>query len=136
VLYDCTHDNPSVVEKFQTGRIALPHIGLSAVSDMAIASTWGYDQLVGEQIHCVSEKRYYPVVDRRPFSTQDPTVYPARGAKKKAEAANKDKQAKDQGASSMATKSLIKKPSAYFSADMAPQPKKADPFSIIAGNSS
>ena len=121
MLYDCTHDNPSVVEKFQTGRIALPHIGLSAVSDMAIASTWGYDQLVGEQIHCVSEKRLYPVVDHRPFSTQDPTVYPARGAKKKAEAANKDKQAKDKSAGRV---------------EKAPQPKKADPFSITAGNSS
>jgi len=24
IIYDCTHDNPSVVEKFHTARIALP----------------------------------------------------------------------------------------------------------------
>lgn len=76
MLYDCTHDNPSVVEKFQTGRMALPHLGLASVADLPIASTWGYDQLVGEQIHCVSEKRTYPVVEQRPFPTHDPTVYP------------------------------------------------------------
>lgn len=43
ILYDCTHDNPAVVEKFQTGRIALPHIGLNSMADKAIATTWGYD---------------------------------------------------------------------------------------------
>ena len=65
MLYDCTHDNPAVVERFQTGRMALPHIGLAAVADIAIASTWGYDLLVGEQIHCVSEKRQYATFDQR-----------------------------------------------------------------------
>jgi hypothetical protein len=43
ILYDCTHDNPSVVDKFQTGRMALPHAGLMSVSDICIASTWGVD---------------------------------------------------------------------------------------------
>jgi hypothetical protein len=46
MLYDCTHDNPSVVEKFQTGRMALPHIGLASLADTSIATTWGYDLLV------------------------------------------------------------------------------------------
>jgi len=46
MIYDCTHDNPSVVEKFQTGRIALPHIGLASLADTSIATTWGYDLLV------------------------------------------------------------------------------------------
>ena len=63
MLYDCTHDNPSVLEKFQTGRLALPMIGLSSLGDCSIATTWGYDLLVKEQIHCVSEKRLYPVFD-------------------------------------------------------------------------
>lgn len=46
IIYDCTHDNPSVLEKFDTGRMALPHTGLLALSDTCIASTWGYDLLV------------------------------------------------------------------------------------------
>lgn len=61
IIYDCTHDNPSVVEKFQTGRMALPHIGLASLADKAIATTWGYDHLVHKQIHCVEDKRLYPI---------------------------------------------------------------------------
>jgi hypothetical protein len=61
IIYDCTHDNPSVLEKFQTGRMALPHAGLGALSDTSIASTWGYDLLVDKQINCVTEKRRYPI---------------------------------------------------------------------------
>lgn len=67
IIYDCTHDNPSVVDKFQTGRIALPHLGLNCMADKAIATTWGYDQLVHKQIHCVEEKRLYPIEDQRSF---------------------------------------------------------------------
>ena len=74
MLYDCTHDNPSVLEKFQTGRMALPHIGLTALADISIASTWGYDFLVKEQIHCVSEKRLYPTHDQRDFVNADPAL--------------------------------------------------------------
>lgn len=48
MLYDCTHDNPSMLEKFQTGRIALPLIGLSSLGDASIATTWGVDLLVKE----------------------------------------------------------------------------------------
>ena len=43
--------------------MALPHIGLSSLADKAIASTWGYDLLVHEQINCVTEKRVYPILD-------------------------------------------------------------------------
>ena len=43
IIYDCTHDNPTPVEKFKTGRIALSHLGLLGMADTAIASTWGYD---------------------------------------------------------------------------------------------
>jgi hypothetical protein len=43
ILYDCTHDNPAPVEKFRTGRIALSHLGVICMSDIPIASTWGYD---------------------------------------------------------------------------------------------
>lgn len=48
IIYDCTHDNPSVLEKFLTGRMALPHVGLNSLADKAVASTWGYDLLVTE----------------------------------------------------------------------------------------
>lgn len=33
IIYDCTHDNPAPVEKFKTGRIALPHIGVISMAD-------------------------------------------------------------------------------------------------------
>ena len=69
MLYDCTHDNPSMLEKFHTGRIALPLIGLASLGDCSIATTWGVDLLVKEQIHCVSEKRTYPVFDQSGFVT-------------------------------------------------------------------
>ena len=71
-----THDNPSVLHKYQTGRMALPHIGLSSLADLAIASTWGYDLLLPEQIHCVEETRIYPALDQRSFVTKDDTIFP------------------------------------------------------------
>ena len=43
VIYDCTHDNPSPLEKFGSRRLALPTIGLLGLADQIIASTWGYD---------------------------------------------------------------------------------------------
>ena len=43
VIYDCTHDNPSPLEKFGTRSLALPTIGLLGLADQIIASTWGYD---------------------------------------------------------------------------------------------
>lgn len=67
IIYDCTHDNESVRDKFQTGRMALPHIGLASMADKCIATTWGYDQLVHKQIHCVEEKRLYPIMDQSSF---------------------------------------------------------------------
>ena len=74
ILYDCTHDNPSVVEKFETGRVALPHIGLSSLGDTSIASTWGYDQLIAKQINCVTEKRIYPVEDQSDITSHTISV--------------------------------------------------------------
>ena len=64
IIYDCTHDNPSVLDKFNTGKVALPQIGLNCVADKAIASTWGFDLLVPKQIHCVTEKRVYRGFDQ------------------------------------------------------------------------
>mmetsp|Transcript_21689 Transcript_21689/g.15987 ORF Transcript_21689/g.15987 Transcript_21689/m.15987 type:complete len:204 (-) Transcript_21689:464-1075(-) len=46
IVYDTTHDNPPMAERFQTPTIALPLIGLNAMSDQAIATTWGYDLLL------------------------------------------------------------------------------------------
>lgn len=43
--------------------MALAHIGLASMADISIASTWGYDFLVHKQIHCVEEKRVYPILD-------------------------------------------------------------------------
>jgi hypothetical protein len=61
ILYDCTHDNPSPLEKFKTGRIALPHLGVAAMADISIASTWGYDHLLPKNINVVNEKRMYHI---------------------------------------------------------------------------
>ena len=51
---------------------------MSSLGDASIATTWGYDFLVKEQIHCVSEKRLYPVFDQSDFVTQDPNVIAER----------------------------------------------------------
>ena len=64
ILYDCTHDNPSTMEKFKTGRIALSHLGVVSMADIAIASTWGYDQLISRNIDVVNEKRQYHKFDQ------------------------------------------------------------------------
>jgi hypothetical protein len=61
IIYDLTHDNPSVVEKFESARLALPQLGLNSMADKAIATTWGFDQLLAKQINCVTETRLYPV---------------------------------------------------------------------------
>lgn len=63
ILYDCTHDNPAPVEKFKTARIALSHLGIIGMTDCAIASTWGYDQLIPRNLNVVVEKRLYSVPD-------------------------------------------------------------------------
>ena len=76
MIYDVTHDNPSVLEKYQTGRMALPHLGLSCMADISIATTWGVDQLLKSQVHCVTEKCIYPVADHGAFFREDTTVYP------------------------------------------------------------
>jgi len=40
------------------------------MADKAIATTWGFDLLVAEQIHCVEEKRLYPVFDQRDIKVE------------------------------------------------------------------
>lgn len=59
IIYDQTHDNPPPKEKFKTGRIALSHMGVLAMADTAIASTWGYDQLVPRKVDVVKEAKMY-----------------------------------------------------------------------------
>lgn len=61
MIFDCTHDNPSVYDKYGTGKMALPLIGLNCLQSKAIGSTWGYDLLIKEQIHCLDEKRKYSI---------------------------------------------------------------------------
>lgn len=71
IVYDCTHDNPSPIEKFKTGRIALSHLGVISMSDITIASTWGYDQLLPKNISVISEKRLYSMPDQRELFAYD-----------------------------------------------------------------
>lgn len=61
-----------MLDKFQTMRMALPHVGLGALSDTSIASTWGYDILVDKQINCVTEKRIYPVMEQEDLLARAP----------------------------------------------------------------
>ena len=61
VIYDCTHDNPSPLEKFGSRRLSLPTIGLLGLADQIIATTWGYDQLLPKNISVVTEERLYPI---------------------------------------------------------------------------
>lgn len=71
ILYDCTHDNPAPKDKFKTGRIALSHLGVAALADIAVASTWGYDQLLPYNIHVVNEKRLYAYLNQDNLFTVD-----------------------------------------------------------------
>lgn len=60
IIYDMTHDNPTVLEKFGNRRLALPTIGLLGLADQIIASTWGYDQMLPENVSVTKEERLYP----------------------------------------------------------------------------
>ena len=64
IFYDCTHDNPAPVQKFKTGRVILPQLGVLAMSDIPIASTWGVDQLLPRNISVCNEKKLYLAVDQ------------------------------------------------------------------------
>jgi len=61
ILYDQTHDNLAIVQKFKTGRQALPLLGLISMLDKPIASNWGYDYLMHEKINCIKETRQYQI---------------------------------------------------------------------------
>lgn len=61
VIYDCTHDNPSPLDKFGTRKLHLPQLGLLSMSDIIIASTWGFDQLFLRNYSVVTETRLYPI---------------------------------------------------------------------------
>ena len=61
IIYDCTHDNPSPLLKFGTRRLALPQMGILALADQTIATTWGFDQLLPKNVSVVKEPRLYPI---------------------------------------------------------------------------
>ena len=59
ILFDCTHDNqPPPVKR--TAADALPNAAFVAMSNCAIGSTLGYDQLIPHKIDVVTENRLYP----------------------------------------------------------------------------
>ena len=51
IIYDCTHDNPTPLEKFGTRSLSLPTIGVLALADQSIATTYGYDQLLPKNVN-------------------------------------------------------------------------------------
>jgi len=61
IIYDMTHDNEAPLSKFKTRKLALPTMGLNSLADQAIASTWGYDQLLPQNLCVVRESRLYPI---------------------------------------------------------------------------
>jgi glycogen debranching enzyme len=61
IIYDMTHDNPSLQTKFGNRVLALPLAALLSSANQIIASTWGYDQLLPKKLSVVSEKKLYPI---------------------------------------------------------------------------
>lgn len=60
VFYDCTHDNPTPVER-RKGHDALPSAAMVSMSNCMIASTRGYDEFIPQQLSVVRENRVYKV---------------------------------------------------------------------------
>lgn len=42
--------------------MALPTMGVLALADQIIATTWGFDQLLPKNVDVVSETRLYPAI--------------------------------------------------------------------------
>jgi hypothetical protein len=62
IIYDQTHDNPTPLELFGARSLALPTMGVLALADQIIATTWGFDQLLPKNVDVVSETRLYPAI--------------------------------------------------------------------------
>lgn len=60
ILYDCTHDNPTPVER-RKAHDALPNAAMVAMANCFVASTRGYDEFIPQQLSVITETRTYPV---------------------------------------------------------------------------
>jgi hypothetical protein len=50
ILFDCTHDNPSIYQKYKNGLQALPFLTINSLANRSIGSSWGYDLLIKEKV--------------------------------------------------------------------------------------
>lgn len=63
LFMDCTHDNETPHQK-RTAIDTLPNAAIVAMSDCAVGSVKGYDEIVPELLNVVSETKKYRVPDR------------------------------------------------------------------------
>jgi glycogen debranching enzyme len=66
ILYDCTHDNPTPVER-RKAHDALPSAAIVAMANCFVASVRGYDEFIPQQLSVITETRTYPLYEPSPI---------------------------------------------------------------------
>eukprot|EP00347_Sterkiella_histriomuscorum_P000287 403376460 len=83
LIFDCNHDNPSYVDRYQKQpSVMLSHLLINGLSGDGIASTFGFDILVPKQPSVVSEKRPFPIINNQLNLQEVQTIKKSKVAKR------------------------------------------------------